>query len=88
MVVARELTKIYEEFIRGTASEVMAAVSQGKVRGEVVILIAPGEACSTGDRSRWNRCCGRLMAEGTLSVKDAAKQAAVISGVSRSEAYS
>ena len=86
VIVARELTKIYEEFIRGTASEVIAAVSQDIVRGEVVVLIAPGEAAPQETEPLEN-VLSRLMAAGTLSIKDIAKQAAVISGVSRSEAY-
>ncbi len=44
VVVARELTKIYEELVRGSVSEVMEHAAQGKVRGEVVMLVAPGEA--------------------------------------------
>jgi 16S rRNA (cytidine1402-2'-O)-methyltransferase len=87
VIVARELTKIYEEFIRGNASEVITAVSQGIVRGEVVILIAPGEVAPQ-ETEALEKVLSRLMADGTLSVKDIAKQAAVISGVSRSEAYS
>ena len=42
--VARELTKIYEEFIRGTVSQVLETITGEKVRGEVVIMVAPGEA--------------------------------------------
>ncbi len=86
VIVARELTKIFEECIRGTASEVIATVSQGIVRGEVVILIAPGESAQQ-ETEPLEDVLGRLMADGTLSIKDIAKQAAVISGVSRSEAY-
>ncbi len=86
VIVARELTKIFEEFIRGTASEVIAAVSQDIVRGEVVILIAPGKVMPQETEPLEN-VLSRLMADGTLSIKDIAKQAAVISGVSRSEAY-
>lgn len=86
VIVARELTKIYEEFIRGSASEVIAAVSQGIVRGEVVILIAPGEAAPQ-ETEPLEEVLGRLMADGTFSIKDIAKQAAISSGVSRSEAY-
>ena len=51
VVVARELSKIYEEFIRGSVPEVMDAVAQGKARGEIVILIAPGEAVQEESRS-------------------------------------
>jgi 16S rRNA (cytidine1402-2'-O)-methyltransferase len=86
VIVARELTKIFEECIRGTATEVITAVSQGIVRGEVVLLIAPGEAIPA-EAEPLEQVLSRLMSEGTLSIKDIAKQAAVISGVSRSEAY-
>lgn len=86
VIVARELTKMYEEFIRGSVSEVVATVSQGIVRGEVVILIAPGEAAAD-EAEPLESVLQRLMADGSLSIKDIAKQAAVISGVSRSEAY-
>lgn len=87
VIVARELTKMFEEFIRGAASEVIAAVSQGIVRGEVVVLIAPGEAAAE-ENEPLEQVLRRLLSDGTLSIKDAAKQAATISGVSRSEAYS
>lgn len=40
VVVARELTKIHEEYIRGTASEVLAVVTKrGGVKGECVVLV-------------------------------------------------
>jgi len=87
IAVARELTKIYEEFLRGTASEVLAMVSQAKVRGEVVILIAPGEAAPK-EVEPLETLLKRLLHEDRLSIKDAAKKAAEITGVSRNEAYS
>jgi 16S rRNA (cytidine1402-2'-O)-methyltransferase len=39
-VVARELTKQYEEFRRGTAAELAAYYSTHDIRGEVVIVLA------------------------------------------------
>lgn len=86
VIVAREVTKMFEEFIRGSASEVIAAVSREVVRGEVVVLIAPGEA-ELQEKEPLEEVLRRLMAAGSLSIKDIAKQAAVISGVSRNEAY-
>ncbi|MEE8340923.1 MAG: SAM-dependent methyltransferase, partial [Candidatus Neomarinimicrobiota bacterium] len=38
-VVCRELTKIYEEIIRGTVDELLAYFSKHEARGECVILI-------------------------------------------------
>ncbi|MEI7817588.1 MAG: 16S rRNA (cytidine(1402)-2'-O)-methyltransferase, partial [Desulfuromonadales bacterium] len=86
VIVARELTKMFEECIRGCVSEVIEVVSQGIVRGEVVILIAPGDVLPQ-ECEPLEDVLLRLMADGTLSVKDAAKKASVIAGVSRSEAY-
>ncbi len=86
VIVARELTKVYEECIRGTVTEVIASVSKGIVRGEVVILIAPGET-TLQENEPLEKALERLMADGTISIKDVAKQSAVISGVCRSDAY-
>lgn len=86
IVVARELTKIYEECIRGTVSEVIT-LAQGKARGEVVILVAPGEPVHE-EAEALDQVLQRLLHEEGLSVKDAARKAAEITGVSRNEAYS
>lgn len=86
VIVARELTKMFEECIRGNVSEVMEIISQGTVRGEVVILIASGEVATKESESLMNVIEG-LMSDGTLSIRDIAKQAALITGVSRSEVY-
>ncbi|BCS52928.1 16S rRNA (cytidine(1402)-2'-O)-methyltransferase [Geobacter sp. SVR] len=87
VVVARELTKIYEEYARGTLSEVLAALPPGRTRGEIVILVAPGQAvvdtAEPLDRVLW-----RLLKEEGLSVKDASRKAAELTGTARNEAYS
>jgi len=87
VVVARELSKIYEEFIRGPVREVMEAVDRGPVRGEIVILIAPGEAVQK-ETEALDTLLQRFLVEEGLSVKDAARKASVITGTSRNEAYS
>lgn len=86
IVVARELTKIYEEFIRGSVSEVLDGISHGKVRGEVVILVAPGEPAPLSIEPLGELLL-RLLNEDGLSVKDASRKASEITGVPRNEAY-
>jgi 16S rRNA (cytidine1402-2'-O)-methyltransferase len=53
-VVARELTKLYEEFSRGTLTELAARYQDAEVLGEVVLLIEgrQGEARWTDDEVR------------------------------------
>ena len=43
LVLGREMTKLHEEFIRGTASEVAHHLEAGKIKGEVTILIEGAE---------------------------------------------
>jgi 16S rRNA (cytidine1402-2'-O)-methyltransferase len=89
VVVARELTKIHEEFLRGTAAEVLAAVNgRGELKGEIVLLIGPsteGEApvASTSVRER----VAQLMREENMDEKAALKKVAKERGISKSEAY-
>lgn len=40
VAIAREITKLYEEYLRGTAQEVRKQLEQGKPRGEFVLCIA------------------------------------------------
>ncbi len=40
IVLARELTKKFEEFIRGFAPEILSALQDRKIKGEIVLLIA------------------------------------------------
>jgi 16S rRNA (cytidine1402-2'-O)-methyltransferase len=39
LAVAREVSKIHEEFMRGRVSEVISAISSREVRGEIVMVI-------------------------------------------------
>ena len=43
MVLAREVTKLHEEFLRGRISEVIGEVSRREIRGEMTVVI---EGCS------------------------------------------
>lgn len=41
VVVARELTKIYEEILRGTPEELLAQLDEQNTKGEFVVILAP-----------------------------------------------
>ncbi|WP_306534230.1 16S rRNA (cytidine(1402)-2'-O)-methyltransferase [Geobacter sp.] len=89
MVVARELTKIFEEFARGAASEVIARFMDRQVKGEVVILVAPAEELERGNvgtESLQNALSRYLFVEG-LTLKDAVKRVSVELDRPRSEVY-
>jgi len=50
VVVARELTKLHEEFLRGTAAEVRAELAtRPSVKGEITLLIGKSEALEVDD---------------------------------------
>jgi 16S rRNA (cytidine1402-2'-O)-methyltransferase len=86
--VARELTKIYEEFIRGTASEVHAHFSANPPRGEIVLLIGGAVMDSTvWDEDRVRAALHERLESGD-SLSYAAKQIAAESGWKRRDVYS
>ncbi len=92
--VARELTKVHEEFIRGTLPEVAARVAGTEVRGEVTICVAGAsvvteDAASDGeplDRHDLDRRFAELLEEGTPR-NEALKALARHHGVPRREIY-
>ncbi|SDE74403.1 16S rRNA (cytidine(1402)-2'-O)-methyltransferase [Terriglobus roseus] len=88
IAVARELTKLHEEFLRGTASEVRSTVqSREGIRGEMVLLIS-GKLLSEQNESSASLAeqVRRLIGNG-ISEKDALKQVAKELGIGKSEAY-
>jgi 16S rRNA (cytidine1402-2'-O)-methyltransferase len=42
--VSRELTKMFEETVRGTIPEVLTHFSKGDVKGEIVLVVEGNEA--------------------------------------------
>ena len=84
VVLGREMTKLHEEFIRGTAEEVALLLEQGTVKGEVAILVEGGEP---EKRSvDLVQAVKRLRAEG-LSASKVAAVLAQITGEERSVIY-
>jgi 16S rRNA (cytidine1402-2'-O)-methyltransferase len=89
VVVARELTKLHEEFLRGTVGEVRLALSaRERVRGEIVLLIeARSSAQPANVGGSVMQQVAQLMEGEGLDEKDALKRVARERGVSKSEVY-
>ena len=87
-VVARELTKIHEEFRSGTLAELADYYSTREARGEVTLVLAgTGTPPPPPDRSEDARALAtRLLGEG-VSRRQAARQVATEIGLPRNEAY-
>jgi 16S rRNA (cytidine1402-2'-O)-methyltransferase len=89
VVLAREITKLHEEFLRGTVAEVRAAVAAREgLRGEMVLLVAgaTGDApAASGDQDLIARV--RELIDSGVGEKEALKRAAKERGLGKSEAY-
>ncbi|MGH7458965.1 MAG: 16S rRNA (cytidine(1402)-2'-O)-methyltransferase [Longimicrobiaceae bacterium] len=87
VAVARELTKVHEEFVRGGVSEVAGHFSANPPRGEVVLVMegAPPEATGR-DEEQASVLATELLAEGH-SPRSAAREVARRLGISRNRAY-
>jgi len=86
VVVARELTKIHEEFLRGTAAEVRAQLAaRVGVKGEITLLIGKATAPAPDD-TPIEEAVGALVREGVARM-DAIKQVARKRGLSKREVY-
>jgi 16S rRNA (cytidine1402-2'-O)-methyltransferase len=89
VVVARELTKLHEEFLRGPAGEVRSRLAgRASVRGEIVLMLAPVQVDSPSEkRASLAVAVADLMKSEGISEMDALKRVARERGVGKSEAY-
>jgi 16S rRNA (cytidine1402-2'-O)-methyltransferase len=88
VVLARELTKLHEEFLRGPVSQVRAELSgRPTVRGEMVLLFRPEPLQKNCPSASIGRQVRQLMQAEGLSEMDALKRVAKSRGIGKSEAY-
>jgi len=92
IALARELTKLHEEFLRGTAAELLANLrARPSIRGEMVLLIdgTPVPTTSTSADAHLTLAdeVAALMRSESLSEKDALKRVAKSRNIGKSEAY-
>ena len=81
--LCRELTKTYEEVIRGSLAELIEA-TEGEVLGEITLVVAPGRA--QGNADDHVEAVLALAAEG-MRLKDAAAEVAEATGLRKNELY-
>lgn len=83
--VARELTKLHEEVVRGTLAE-LAAWAEGPVRGEAVVVVEGAEPGPEPDDAELTEALAAAISSGA-SRRDAASEVAAAYGVPRRRAY-
>jgi 16S rRNA (cytidine1402-2'-O)-methyltransferase len=84
IAVCRELTKLYEEVRRGTASE-LASWAEGGVKGEIVVVVegAAPVAASAEDAGAQVQA----LVDGGMRLKDACAEVAAATGLSSRDLY-
>ncbi|WP_252505013.1 16S rRNA (cytidine(1402)-2'-O)-methyltransferase [Sporosarcina sp. Marseille-Q4943] len=92
VVLARELTKRYEEFLRGTLEEALSWVESNEIRGEFCIVIAGNEDMEEETEKWWNDISidshvEMVIEKEGVSSKEAIKVVAAERGMSKRDVY-
>jgi 16S rRNA (cytidine1402-2'-O)-methyltransferase len=93
VVLARELTKIHEEFLRGTVADIRRDLAaRDRIRGEMTLLVhaqpaQSGAESSSATHERISDRVARLQTEAGIDEKEALKRIARDLGQSKSEVY-
>ena len=86
VALCRELTKLHEEVVRGTVSEVLAAIADREPRGEVALVVEGDRRGATPDPGAMLEEVRHLIREG-MRTRDAARTVAERHGASANELY-
>ena len=86
IAVARELTKVHQEFLRGTLSELVTALADRDIKGEIVIMVhgASGEAQVSDEELHGTI---RQLAANGMGVKEIAELLGERYGLAKKEVY-
>jgi 16S rRNA (cytidine1402-2'-O)-methyltransferase len=88
VVVARELTKLHEEFLRGSVGEVAAELKQrDRIRGEITLLVEARALPEENATASITERIAELQKSENLDEKDALKRIARERGLSKSDVY-
>ena len=84
--LVREITKTFEQIIRGTAAELAARFAESEPKGECVIVISPCDNNIAADNTKLRETVGILLNAG-IGAKSTAKIASSILNNQKNEAY-
>ncbi len=91
VVLARELTKLHEEFLRGSVADLRKDLAaRDRIRGEFVLLVEAGARSATAlvqNEEKISTRIARLQSESGIDEKEALKRLARELGQSKSEVY-
>lgn len=89
IVIAREVTKVHEEFLRGTVAEVRDLLRKSAPKGELTVIVGPGSAPQQSEvnRTSLHAEVEKLRTSEGVDERSALKAVARSRGLSRSEAY-
>jgi 16S rRNA (cytidine1402-2'-O)-methyltransferase len=89
--LAREITKIHEEFRRGRLTELFQSLEAHPAKGEITLVIGPAEKGTAGAQAETAQSLAarvdELMHQAKLDRKDALKLAAKERGITKRDAY-
>jgi 16S rRNA (cytidine1402-2'-O)-methyltransferase len=86
VAVCRELTKLHEEVIRGTVDEVLTAIGERDLKGEVAVVVEGDHDGAPVDHAALLDEVRRLI-EGGMRTRDAARAVAERHGASANDLY-
>ena len=87
VVVARELTKIFEEVIRGTATELIDQLKDREIKGEIVLMVEGRKEKMSWDHISSSEQIESVIKDLGITRMEAIKLVAGIRGISKSEIY-
>ena len=89
VVVAREMTKIHEEFFRGTMADAARYYAENKARGEVTVVVSPRSPAEGRDKvdEAAARALARALLDQGLTPSRAAREVSSRLGIAKNAAY-
>lgn len=86
-VVARELTKVFEEVYRGQLSEIIREIEEKEIKGEITLIIAGSPASNQVDETLLLQIIKEYLNNGQLSLKEIAARLSADLKVSKRKVY-